>query len=67
MRFGKKKHVSAAWCPVCRRQDLHASATGFSWKCRSCGSRIPDATLKMLIVRRVEEMAVVSAREDHPE
>lgn len=31
-----------AYCPVCKRAGLGLARFGNTWKCRCCGSKIPD-------------------------
>ena len=45
----QKKREPGGFCPVCRQQELVFAAARL-WKCRSCGSRIPDpAYLEFLL------------------
>jgi ribosomal protein L37AE/L43A len=53
------------WCPVCRKLGLEQANFGPSWKCRNCGSRIPDDTLLTLIAEKIEIMRLkVAASEE---
>jgi ribosomal protein L37AE/L43A len=54
MRRSKSRWDKDAWCPVCRTPALRKTSIRQDWKCRECGSRIPDQTLIRLIVERVE-------------
>ncbi len=54
MRWSKRRRSGGAWCPVCRRPGLHQTSFCQDWKCRECGSRIPDETLMTLIAERFE-------------
>ena len=54
MRRSKLRSDKGAWCPVCRTPALRQTSVRRDWKCRECGSRIPDQTLMRLIVERVE-------------
>jgi len=54
MRRSKLRNDKGAWCPVCRTLALRQTSVRRDWKCRECGSRIPDQTLMRLIVERIE-------------
>jgi ribosomal protein L37AE/L43A len=43
-----------AWCPVCRTLELYPGSTGRFWRCRTCGSRIPDAALRHVLLNQLE-------------
>ena len=53
-----------ALCPVC--WELTLSQKGFfdSWKCRECGTRIPDRAYFEFLLRSSE---LIAARRDEPE
>jgi ribosomal protein L37AE/L43A len=54
MRRSKSISDKDAWCPVCRTRALRQTSVRRDWKCRECGSRIPNQALMRLIVDRVE-------------
>jgi len=54
MRRSKSRRANDAWCPVCRTPALRRTSVRRDWKCRECGSRIPNQTLMRLIVDRIE-------------
>jgi ribosomal protein L37AE/L43A len=54
MKHSKSRNDKDTWCPVCRTPALRQTSVRRDWKCRECGSRIPDQTLMRLIVDRVE-------------
>ncbi|MBW2493857.1 MAG: hypothetical protein JRE43_03820 [Deltaproteobacteria bacterium] len=54
MRHSRSGRANDAWCPVCRALALRRTNIRRDWKCRQCGSRIPDRTLMRLIADRVE-------------
>ena len=52
--FRKRSKEPGAFCPVCGQLELVVGGRGLHWKCRECGTRIPDRSYVAFMARALD-------------